>query len=202
MTTTNHCSLIIVSFILLLTFSTASGQAPQPQGLQVNQSAPDFKTEDQNGNTIHLKSLLKKGPVVLIFYRGEWCPYCNKHLKQLEDSLSQITSKGAKVIAVTPQKPEFIAKTIEQTKASFSIVHDDGLNIMKSYDVAFKVDDKTIELYKKYKIDFNVINGEKNGTNLPVPAVFVINKRGKITYRFFDPNYKVRAPISAIAKHL
>lgn len=202
MTTTNHCSLIIVSFILLFTFSTASGQAPQPQGLQVNQSAPDFKAEDQNGSKIHLKSLLKKGPVVLIFYRGEWCPYCNKHLKQLEDSLSQITSKGAKVIAVTPQKPEFIAKTIEQTKASFSIVHDDGLNIMKSYDVAFRVDDKTIELYKKYKIDFNVINGEKNGTNLPVPAVYVINKRGKITYRFFDPNYKVRAPISAIAKHL
>ena len=72
-----------------------------PAGLKVNDKAPDFSSKDQNGKIISLKDELKRGKVVLIFYRGQWCPYCNKELKSMEDSLSLITSKGATVVAVT-----------------------------------------------------------------------------------------------------
>jgi peroxiredoxin len=95
-----------------------------PEGLFLNSKAPDFKGKDQNGADVRLKDLLKKGKVVLVFYRGEWCPYCNKNLKRLEDSLQLIKDKGATVIAVTPEQPESIAKTIEKTKAEYSILHD------------------------------------------------------------------------------
>ncbi len=172
------------------------------QGLAVNQQAPEFAALDQNGKTISLKNLLNHGAVVLIFYRGEWCPFCNKRLMELEKSLSQFTSRGASVVAVTPQKPEYIVKTIQKTNAHFSILHDAGLKIMKSYDVAYKVDGRALERYKKMSLDFNVINGEENSENLPVPAVYVINKQGKIVYRYFDIDYRNSAPIEVILKYL
>ncbi|MGC4021529.1 MAG: redoxin domain-containing protein [Cyclobacteriaceae bacterium] len=101
-------------------------------------------------------------------------------MKQLEESLDMLTAKGARVIAVTPEKPEYIAKSIEKTNASFSILHDDGLKIMRSYDVAYKVDDKSVKKYQRLNIDLNVINGDTNRENLPVPAVYVINRQGVI----------------------
>ena len=171
-------------------------------GLNLNDKAPEFTAIDQNGKSISLKNELRNGPVVLVFYRGQWCPYCNKQLKQLEDSLGQIKAKGGTVLTITPEKQENIAKTITKTKASYAILHDEGLQIMKSYDVAFKVDDKTIESYKKYGIDFAQANGEANGANLPVPAVYVINKDGRITYKYFNSNYSKRSSVKDILAHL
>ena len=174
----------------------------KPGGLKVNDRAPDFTAKDQSGKSIHLKSVLEKKSVVLVFYRGQWCPFCNKELKTLEDSLQQITGKGAIVLAVSPEKQENIAKTIEKTKATYSILYDEGLKIMKSYDVAFALDSLTITKYKTYGIDFSAANGTANGANLPVPAVYVIDKKGKITYRHFDPDYRKRASVKEIVSHL
>ena len=173
-----------------------------PKGLNLNDKAPDFTAKDQNGKSISLKNELKNGSVVLVFYRGQWCPFCNRQLKQMEDSLPQIKAKGATVLTITPEVQENISKTIAKTKTSNSILHDEGLQIMKSYDVAFKVDDKTIENYKKYGIDFNVANGESNGANLPVPAVYVINKEGRIVYKYFDMDYRKRSSVKEILEHL
>src|SRR5262245_14416051 len=98
-----------------------------PEGLFINSKAPDFKAKDQSGNEVRLKDLLKKGKVVLVFYRGQWCPYCNKYLKKLEDSLQLIKDKGATVVAITPELPENISKTVEKTSANYSILYDEGL---------------------------------------------------------------------------
>ncbi len=186
-------TLLVIAFII----NAQDG----PKGLNVNVAAPSFSAKDQNGKTVSLNEELKKGQVVLVFYRGQWCPYCNKHLKKLEDSLSLITAKGAILITITPEKPENISKTIEKTKASYSILFDDGLKIMKSYDVAFAVDEKTVEKYKGYGIDFTKANGE-NGDNLPVPALYIIGMDGKIAYRYFDTDYSKRASVAEILAHL
>lgn len=172
-----------------------------PKGLQVNEKAPDFSAKDQNGKTISLHDQINKGPVVLIFYRGQWCPYCNRQLKKLEDSLVFIKDKGATLIAVTPEKPENISKTIEKTKASYPVLFDKELKIMKSYDVAFIVDSTTVERYRKSGIDLYDANGI-NGANLPVPAIFIINEEGVITYRHFNPDYKQRPSVQEILSHL
>jgi len=104
-------------------------------------------------------------------------------------------------LAVTPELPENILKTIEKTKASYSVLYDEGLKIMNAYKVAFKVDDKTVEKYKGFGIDFLKANGN-NGASLPVPAVYVVNKKGVITYRYFDIDYKKRSSIKDILDHL
>ena len=188
----------VVAVLMALSLNAQEG----PKGLNINDTAPSFTAKDQDGRAVILKDQLKKGPVVLVFYRGQWCPYCNKQLKKLEDSLSLITGKGASLIAVTPEKPENISLTIEKTKASYPILFDDGLRIMKSYDVAFAVDDKTIERYKNYGIDFTKVNGDENGANLPVPALYVINKEGKIVFRHFDKDYTKRPSVAEILTHL
>ncbi len=189
--------------VLLLISALRSQAQEKPEGLFINSRAPDFKGKDQNANEIVLKDLRKKGPVVVIFYRGYWCPYCNKELQKLEDSLQLIKEKGAQLIAITPEKQEGIAKTIEKTKASYSIITDDGLKIMKAYDVAYQVDTKTIDRYKMASIDLATNNGQKpDAVYLPVPAVYIIGKDGEIKYRFFDEDYKKQAAVKDILDNL
>jgi peroxiredoxin len=191
----------IILLVVLLTGGIFLRAQEGPKGLAINTAAPDFKAMDQHGKPIHLRAQLKKGPVVLVFYRGQWCPYCNKELKALEDSLTQITARGASLIAVSPEKQENISKTIEKTRADYPILRDEGLRIMKSYDVAYTVEGAMLENYKKYGIDFVAANGD-NGAHLPVPAVYVINREGKIVYRFFEPDYRKRPSVAEISSHL
>lgn len=186
--------------IVLININSFDAQT-SPTGLFVNDVAPDFSAINQSGKSINLKEQLKTGNVVLIFYRGEWCGYCNKQLKNLEDSLAQITKKGATVLAITPEKTENVTKTIEKTKVTFSILSDDNLKIMNAYKVTFSLDEKTTKKYKGYGIDLIESNG-KNGNNLPVPAVYIINKEGKIIYRYFDEKYSNRVSVNEILSHL
>ncbi len=180
---------------------TSSIFAQEAMPLKVGTVAPSFEAVDQNGKTISLKSLTQKGSVVVIFYRGQWCPYCNKQLSALEDSLSLIIAKNATVIAVTPETAENVDKTIAKTKLSYSVLNDKGLKIMKAYKVAFDVDAETIKKYQGYGIEFEKANGE-NGAVLPVPAVYIIDKKGKITYAYFDTDYKKRAFVQDIVNNL
>ena len=172
------------------------------KGLEVGDKAPLFTAKDQSGRQVILSEELKQGSVVLVFYRGYWCPYCNLHLKKLEDSLSLIKAKGARLITITPEQEASVSKTVEKTKASYTIISDKGLDIMKKYDVAFAVEEKTVEKYRDYGIDFNKVNGQENSSNLPVPAVYIIDAKGLIKYRFFDKNYTRRATVADILTHL
>ena len=174
---------------------------PYPKGLSVGDKAPAFIANDSRGIAFSLDKQLKKGDVVLIFYRGQWCPYCNRQLSSLNDSLQTILSKGATLVAVTPETVENIGKTINKTKASFPIVSDTDLKIMKSYRVDFSVDQATQDKYKTYGINFAAANGS-NGANLPVPATYVIGKDGKIKYVFFNPDYRLRPSVKEIVEHL
>lgn len=188
---------ILFSFALFISIISI---AQQPMGLLVGSAAPDFTLNDQTGKSFQLKKENKNKTIVLIFYRGQWCPYCNKQIKGLNDSMQLISEKGATVIAVTPEVPDNIAKTIEKTKASFPILSDSGLKVMNAYKVAFEVDAETVERYKKYGIDFDKANGA-NGASLPVPAVYII-KNGKITWRYFDKDYRKRPSVNEIASQL
>jgi peroxiredoxin len=195
--------MIRLASILFLLIGINVFAQEKPEGLFINSKAPDFKAKDQNGNEIVLKDLRKKGPVILVFYRGYWCPYCNKELLRLEDSLQLIVNKGAQLIAVTPEKQEGVAKTIEKTKATYPIITDEEMKIMKAYDVTYQVDDKTVGRYKMASIDLAANNGQKPGAvYLPVPAVYIINKDGEISYRFFDPDYKKRPSVKDLLENL
>lgn len=189
---------ILLTFLFCGIFAFAQ---EAPEGLFLNAKAPDFRGKDQNGADVRLKDLLKKGKVVLIFYRGEWTPYCMTFLQKVQDSLTQLKEKGASVVAVTPESPENIAKTIEKTKAEFPILHDLDLKIMKAYDVEFEVPENTLTRYRNSGIKLDEING-KNGNFLPVPAVYIIDKESAVVYRFFNQDYKKRPAIKELLDFL
>lgn len=173
----------------------------KPEGLFINSKAADFRVKDQNGNDINLKDIRKKGYVVIVFYRGNWCPYCNKQLKKLQDSLQFITAKGAQLIAITPEAKEGIDSTVAKTGATFPIIFDEGMKISQNYHVNFKVDDRTVAHYKNTGIDLFKINQQREA-ELPVPAVYIIDKEGNVTYRYFDENYRNRVSVKEILQNL
>ena len=113
-----------------------------------------------------------------------------------------ITDKGATLVAVSPEKPENISKTAEKTKATYSILYDEGLKIMKAYHVAFEVPENTITRYRNAGIDLEKANGGGNGKHLPVPAVYIIDKESTVTYRFFEPDYKKRPSVKELLENL
>lgn len=190
------------TLIILSMFLTLSGFSQEaPEGLFINSKAPDFKGKDQHGKDVRLKDLLKEGKVVLVFYQGYWSPSCNRMLKQLQDSLSAIKSKGGTIIAVTPEKPDSIARTIDKTKAEFSILHDEALKIMKAYEVDYEVTENTVTRYRNTGIDLEKING-KDWKFLPIPAIYIIDKESSIVYRFFNTDAKKRPTIQEIIKNL
>jgi peroxiredoxin len=174
----------------------------KPEGLFINSKAPDFKLKDQSGVEVSLKELRKKGQVVLIFYQGNWSPYCTKELTRFQDSLQLITDKGAKVIAVTPEAAEGISKTIEKTKAVFPILYDEEMKVSKTYQVAYEVDERTLNRQKSFGNDLLAVNGQKLKAFLPVPAMYIINKEGSVTTRFFETDYRKRPWVKDVLKEL
>lgn len=181
---------IVLFALALFTFSILHAQL-KPEGLFINSKAPDFKAKDQSGVEVSLKDLRKKGPVVVLFYRGNWCPYCSRSLARFQDSLQYLTAKGAQVVAITPETTAGVTKTTEKTGVVFPVLTDEDMKIAKGYKVAFNVDDRTLGRYKNAGIDLLENNKQKEAM-LPVPAVYIINKEGSVTYRFFNEDYKKR----------
>ncbi|MDA3954281.1 MAG: peroxiredoxin-like family protein [Bacteroidales bacterium] len=190
--------------ILVMTngFSQSYKDVNTAKGLPVGSKAPLFNAMDADSSTFVLADELKKGPVVVIFYRGHWCPVCNKHLSQIQDSLSLITEMGATVIAISPEKPEYLEKMEEKSGIKFRLLYDEEYKISDAYDVTFLPDSKQIFVYN------TMLNAKLKETHsddsqrLPIPATYIINKEGKIVWRQFDPNYKNRSSIREILDNL
>lgn len=190
--------IILILLTCCICFGTLNAQT---DSLKIGDKAPMFTAIDHNNDTINLQEKLKSGKIVLVFYRGAWCPYCNKHMSHLQDSLKLILDKGTSLIAVTPETNLSIDKSISKTKATFNIVYDSTYTIMKQYGTAFKVDAATIIRYKLIGLDVEEANGNKDHI-LPVPATFIIAQDGRILWKHFDPNYKKRSTVKEILEHL
>lgn len=174
----------------------------EAKGLQVGDLVHDFSAKDLHDSTFTLSEALKKGPVVVIFYRGQWCPVCNKHLSTLQDSLQLIYDKGATVIAISPEQSEFLKRTAEKTHASFSLLYDEGYKISDLFDVTFKPDSLTSIMYNTM-LGANLKKANTDDSQrLPIPATFIIGTDGKIVWRHFDPDYKKRSTVADIVKNI
>jgi len=189
-------------FVLLLSLMSeiVAGQE-LTSTLQVGDIAPDFHGIDQAEDIINLRESLKNGPVVLIFFRGSWCYFCNQHIAKFQDSLEYVLDKGASVIAVSPQIPEYNHKTIRKTGASFSLIHDKGYHIMNAYYVSFTIDEKTILKYRRFGRHIDRANANEDYI-LPVPATFIIGEDRVIRYIQYDPNYKNRSTVAEVLRNL
>ncbi len=198
-------TIIFTLVILLINFNGMAQNASNvddAKGLAVGIKAPLFKAIDADSIEFDLAVALTKGPVVLIFYRGEWCPICNKHLGQVQDSLNLISQRGATVIAISPQKTEYLNKMAHKTGAQFKLLFDEAYKIADAYDVSFTPEKKQLHVY-------NLMLGAKlkksqsdQSQRLPIPATYIINQDGLITWRQFDPDYKNRSTVKDILENL
>lgn len=164
-----------------------------PVGLKLGEKAPGFAGRDIYGEPFDLYGVLKDQPVVLLFYRGNWCPYCSKQMTDLKDSLQLILNKGARVVAVTPEmKAEALALT-EKSGLHLSIIPDAGANIMDAFNVTFSVtEDYQMKVAEGHGKTIAANNGQSEA-KLPVPATYIIDKEGTVRYVHFDLNYRNRA---------
>lgn len=160
--------------------------------------APDFELPDATGETVRLGNLLAHGPVVLSFYRGQWCPFCNLELRGLQRALNQIEAAGATLVAVTPNKPDVTGVTVEEMKLEFPVLSDHDNAVAKSFNLVYEMTPENIEIYREIGRDI----GELNGTGrweLPIPATYVIDQDRVIRYAFADLNHRRRAEPSEVA---
>ena len=171
-------------------------------GISVDEKAPDFRLLNPIGKEVSLSEKLANGPVVLSFYRGEWCPFCNLELKALQDVLPSIKAVGASLVAISPQNPSNALSLTEKHALKFDVLSDPTQKAIREYRLQFTVPDKVKEIYMKV---FNLDVGKENpdgSWDLPVPATFVLDQEGIVRVRHVSMNYMTRMEPEDIMKAL
>ena len=161
--------------------------------LNLDQNAPRFELPNQHGEQVLLDELLAKGPVVITFYRGSWCPYCNLQLKALQSRLPEIHALGAQLVAISPQVPDGSMSENDIRNMDFVVLSDQNADVAASYGVAWQVPAFLLEHMREDRgLDLESLNNG-NGSILPIPATFVLDSEGKVTWRYVDVDYRTRS---------
>ena len=168
--------------------------------LKPGAKAPDFTLSDHAGNPVRLADLLAEGPVVLTWYRGGWCPYCNIQLRAYQESLPEFTALGARLVALSPELPDNSLTTREKNALEFTVLSDTGSAVARAYGVSYRLPDSLIEAFKG-RLDIPAQNGD-DSWELPLGATYVIAPDGTIAYAFISADYRQRAEPQAIIEAL
>ncbi len=163
----------------------------------IGDQAPNFALPDATGNRRELSELLREGPVVLAFYRGGWCPYCNIELRALQSALPEFRDYGATLVAVSPQTPDQSLSTAEKNELEFTVLSDVGNRVAREYGIVFTLPAALRPIYADFGIDLPTHNGDES-FELPVPATYVIDRDGQVRYAFLNADYRQRAEPSEI----
>ncbi|MCC9606103.1 AhpC/TSA family protein [Blastopirellula sp. JC732] len=165
---------------------------------QVSDAAIDAELTGWNGKTVKLSDAWSEGPVVLMWYRGGWCPYCNLQLRAMQKELKAIEGAGAKLIVLTPELPEKAKETAEANDVDFVALYDKENGLARKYGLVFALPDPILPLYRD-RLKLAEVNGS-DAMELPLSATYVIDTKGKIRYAFLDADYTQRAePADVVA---
>lgn len=193
---------IICSLICLFAFNISVGQevpsnAEDTNPIKVGEKLPKAIVSNMDGKEISLTSLVAEKPAIMVFYRGDWCPYCMRHLAQIEEIKGELTEMGYNLYAISPDKITELQKTVSKKELSYTFVSDSKMDAAQKLGIAFKLDEPTVTKYKGYNIDLEKSSGQDHGM-LPVPAVFLVSKSGEILFSYTNPDYKKRLSTTEI----
>lgn len=182
------------------------------KALRPGDAAPTFELAAYGGGRRTLAGYLKSGPLVLTFYRGVWCPYCNLQLREYHDRLNEITDLGANLVAITPERPnaldqleasgaptEVVAGAV--TSVAFDVLHDEGNALARQYGLVFELPESHQRVLAQIGVDLVAMTGDASVT-FPDPATYVIAPTGRITWAFVPNNYRKRAEVETITAAL
>ena len=165
--------------------------ADQVQPLLAGMMAPDFTLRDVNGEDFEFIAAGLDKPVVLSFFRGGWCPYCNMQLSEMRKAEAQLKDMGFEIWFISIDKPELLLESLDDPDIGYTIYSDSSLQATRAFGLAFQLDDELVKKYVTYGIDLEKASGENHHV-LPAPATYIIGKDGVINFAYVNPNYKVR----------
>jgi peroxiredoxin len=169
------------------------------KALKAGDGFPDVTLTDQVGRAVDVTALAAEGPLVVTFYRGGWCPYCNLELRAYQRALPEITRLGARLIAITPETPDNALTTAEKNDLAFAVLSDEQGRLADALGIRFELSDAVKSYFVKAGHDLPARNGNDKWS-LPMPATYVIEKGGRIALAFVDPDYRKRLePGEAVA---
>lgn len=184
-------TILLSLFVFIISSISAQNSMYDICPIKNSEKIPDAKVFHLQGEPVILKEYIAERKVILVFYRGGWCPYCMKHLSALQEVKSEIYERGYEMIAITPDDFKNLDSSVVKTNIDYTLFSDKNAEAINAFGIGWKVDEGTFEKYKeKYGIDLEFWSDNDHHT-LPVPAVFVIEK-GKIKYQHVDPNYSQR----------
>lgn len=187
---------LVMGFIGGLVEGGVASGAPKP-----GDRAPDFTLPNAAGEQVSLHDVLARGPAVVAFYRGIWCPYCNVALRSLQEALPEIKALGADLVMISPQTPDSSLTTKEKFELKFEVLSDAGNKVAKDYGLVFTITGEVQTLYHDLDIPLPRFNGDESW-ELPTPGTFVLDRDGRITWSFVDANYVNRAEPADILEAL
>jgi len=153
---------------------------------------PHMELINAAGDATSLKALLQESRLVIAFYRGGWCPYCNLELRALQEIVPQIEAKNAKLVAISPELPDNSLTTSEKNAIHFTVLSDVNNSLARALGLVYQLPDDLVNLYKTFKIDLNQSQGN-TANELPIAATYVVEQDGTISYHFLEEDYKLRA---------
>lgn len=179
--------------ILVLLFSCASllAAAPDTKPLAPGDAVPDVALRTEEDKEVKLRQLASARPTVLIFYRGGWCPFCTRHLKELASIEKDLAQAGAQLLAISMDQPAKLKATPNRDQLGYRLLSDSDAAAAQAFGIAFKVDDATVEKYRGFAINLEAASGRTHHL-LPHPAVFVVDTKGVIRFAHVNTDYKVR----------
>ena len=182
--------------------SSADAFQAGANAIEVGQKGPDFALPNPQGDTVSLSKLLAIGPVVVTFHRGSWCPYCNLQMRAMHERLSDIKKLGAQLAAISPEVPGDTSSSDETESLPYPVLSDHDSRVATQYGVAWNVPELILDhMRNDRKLGLADINGG-NGSVLPIPATFVLDRQGIVTWRFVDVDYRRRAEPDDIVEAL
>jgi len=161
------------------------------QPLLPGMMAPAFDVLDAQGTAVHFDPENMTKPLVLSFFRGGWCPYCNLHLAEMRKAESELRDMGFDIWFISIDRPELLYESLEQPDIGYTVLSDSKLDATRKFGLAFRVDDQTVKRYLTYDIDLEGSSGEGHHV-LPAPATFIIAQGGMIRFQYTNPDYTVR----------
>lgn len=161
--------------------------------LKVGDRAPEFMLRNAKGEIVDIGALRKKGPVIVTFYRGGWCPYCNLELKAFQEILPEIKAAGASLVAISPEKPDDTLSTAEKNALAFEVLSDVGQKVGRAFGLVYQFTEELRSAYRGFGRNIPAHNGTPGEWALPVSATYVIDRNGTIIYAYTDVDYRDRA---------
>lgn len=169
--------------------------------LKVGDMMPAFELPNAKNETIKSVDLLKDSNLIVVFYRGDWCPYCNLYLKRLQENNQEFIKNGGKLVAISVENPDSSLSVTEKNKLEFEVLSDKNLDLARKFKLVYELPQETDEKYKGFGVDLVKDNGTAK-PELPISATYIVNKKGEITYAFLDPDYKKRLDADVIIAEL